>query len=204
MWIHTLKLHIQTFNSCMTKQRGGGKEEQSVGQTLCLKNSKPRLSALLCVRDSCLPPLRRAASLSSLGMDTLDVTCVSWNQKIKQEDPLQPTKSSVKVGESSAVGLVLQKIDVTKKLHPQDLPRGRSKQESCTAGSQGEKHRTWFKCRSQGISWKSEARRQEGRNTGQCVAMGKQEALQPGALPTGHPGTMLKGRSRHHHPAGSH
>lgn len=39
---------------------------------------------------------------------------------------------------------------------------------------------------------------QEGRkyrDVGQCMVMGKQQALQPGALPTGHPGTMLKGRA---------
>lgn len=47
---------------------------------------------------------------------------------------------------------------------------------------------------------------QEGRKQGMwdSVVMGKEQALQPGALPTGHSGTMLKGRSRHPHPAGSH
>lgn len=28
-------------------------------------------------------------------------------------------------------------------------------------------------------------------DVGQCTVMGKQQALQPGALPTGHPGAML-------------
>lgn len=33
------------------------------------------------------------------------------------------------------------------------------------------------------------------RDVGQCMVVGKQQALQPGALPTAHPGTRLKGRS---------
>lgn len=47
---------------------------------------------------------------------------------------------------------------------------------------------------------------QEGRkyrDVGHCMVMGKQQALQAGVLPAGHPGTMLKGRLRHPHPAGS-
>lgn len=58
----------------------------------------------------------------------------------------------------------------------QDIPHGRSKWESCTADSKGEKHQAWFNCRSQGVFWSSETRRQEIQRCGTVHGCGEAAA----------------------------